>query len=187
MAELGRTNICASTKSAMFGYSTTCGENATTPLDLSSAGDQGFEPRIAPEIPPPPGIYCCKPTPVLGVVGEIPLKEIDGLLFIAQLGADEGLISHELTAGVDRSVCARPNENSASTVCKTSAPSLTGPAEDIRHHNLSLATVVLALQRGGGERECRGPAPSLVRIGLYALGRHDPELTPGCEEMMWEP
>jgi hypothetical protein len=65
MAELGPTNICASQKSAMFGYSTTCGENATTPLDLFSAGDQGLEPGVALEVPPPPGVAANRP--VLGV------------------------------------------------------------------------------------------------------------------------
>jgi hypothetical protein len=124
---------------------------------------------------------------MLGVVGEIPLKEIDSLFLVAKLGTDKGLVSHQLTAGIDRSVCARANQDSASTVGKTTAPALSGPREDICDHNLSLATVVLALERWGGDREGRGPTPSLVRIRLYTLGRHDPELTPGREEMMWEP
>src|ERR1700693_993127 len=186
MAELGRTNISASPKSAMSGYPTTCGEYPTTTSELSSASDQGLEPGVALKIAPPPGIYFCKPAPVLGVVGEIPLKQIDRLLFVAELGADKGLVSHKLTAGIDRPVCSRPNEDSASTVGKTSAPGLTGPPEDVRDHDLSLATVVLALLRWGGECKGRGPAPSLIRIRPYTLRRHDPELTPCRKEMMWE-
>src|SRR5712691_2751134 len=79
--------------------------------DLSSASDQGFEPGVALKIPPPPGIHFCKPAPVLGVVGEIPLQEIDRLFLVTQLGADKGLVSHQLTAGIDRSVCARANQD----------------------------------------------------------------------------
>src|SRR6266478_2421677 len=109
MAELGRTNISASPKSAMSGYPTTCGEYPTTTPDLSSASDQGLEPGVALKIPPPPGIYFGKTAPVLGVVSEIPLQEIDCLFLVAELGADKGLVSHKLTAGIDRSVCARAN------------------------------------------------------------------------------
>src|SRR6266566_6973659 len=130
--------------------------------DLRSAGDQGLEPGVILKIQPPPGIYFCKPAPVLGVVGEIPLKEIDRLFPVAELGADKGLVSHKLTAGIDRSVRASANEDSASTVSKTSAPSLTGPPEDVRDHDLSLATVVLALLRWGSECQGRRPTPSLV-------------------------
>src|SRR5258707_13963927 len=78
--------------------------------DLRSAGDQGLEPGVVLEISPPPGVNLGKSAPVLGVVGEIPLKEIDRLFLVAELGADKGLVSHNLTTGIDRSVRACAND-----------------------------------------------------------------------------